>query len=296
MRASIMLVCAVLFLGVKANACSGCGGAMGINLSDLLGLSNRSTLSLGWSSASYQGNHGSDRLSDQYYSGRISARINTAQNWTFSLALPYWHKTRTVSEEKRSLSGVGDLFVSATYRMNNKLWSNQALQWHLGAGLLLPTGAYKENLHDSGLPQSYNVGTGALGAAAISNMMFSWQNYNVQWSNLFLYLTDSKDDYQLGDQWKSKLILSRQISLSSMDLTFATGAMFEFVSQEHYANDRPVADSGSKALLIPVSLSLAYKQTALQIGLDAPIYQNIINNELELQPRWNAQLTYLIFK
>lgn len=144
MRASILLVCAVLFLGVKANACSGCRGAMGINLSDLLGLSNRSTLSLGWTSTQYRGAHGSDRLLDQYYSGRISARINTAQNSIFSLALPYWHKARTVSEEKRSLSGIGDLFVSVTYRMNNQLWSNQALQWHLGAGLLLYSGVSKQ--------------------------------------------------------------------------------------------------------------------------------------------------------
>jgi hypothetical protein len=193
------------------------------------------------------------------------------------------------------MSGLSDVRVLGSYTIfgNREVGDNSTIFLEVGAGMKLPTGRYDANIHDSNLPENFNLGNGSFGYIFQPNFVWKYKKNGLVFNGNYTYNQSSESGYHFGSQISSQILLFREFSLtSSLKLIPNIGTQYERIGVDTYNNGNSVHGTGGEGIFGAGGLTVRYKSLRASFTYSEPLQEDYSQGEVEAQRRLSAQLTF----
>jgi hypothetical protein len=220
----------------------------------------------------------------------LSGTVRIAQRWQLKTILPYcWNSQQKEGSIYRS-SGLGDIQLSSTYFLVNRVDSTGKYRFRLalGGGVKLPTGTYTMP-HDDRLILFPGTGTidGLLhGACFLQRNKWSFS------SEISAMIRGANQyHYSPGSVINTTLFAQRQHN------NFSLFSGFQFARNGNdYLLQVAAADSPTKGSILSAVFGATAKwnQLVFQGNAHIPLYQSLGGGETTQKQAFNVSITYLL--
>lgn len=295
-RIALMGALCIMLSQQQNYACDACGcGIAGSGIGVMTSYRNN-FVRLSWQSARYESlaEYGSGS-SDHFQIVDLAGRYYLSDRLKVTMNLPYRINHRVNTNENTLRNGLGDVRITANYSWLNN-WLNKdgsSLLFETGLGLKLPTGTYDPDIHDSNLPENFNLGQGNLGIVFEPTLVYSRQRWGIALSSSAQINTASADGYKFGHQWISGLNFFHEFNIGKVEIIPQLGANGEYISRDRYKNDNYVHGTGGKGLFANAGLNIQQDSWLVGIQYSVPLRQNFSQGEVESKNRLAVQLSYI---
>ncbi|GAA5222028.1 hypothetical protein GCM10025777_26590 [Membranihabitans marinus] len=251
---------------------------------------------LGWQSAHYQSiAENSSGSEDHFQLLDLTAQYYLTDRLKLWANMSYRTNERYNSLEHQEVSGISDSRIMVNYSLVNNYLTKNGSSWlvDMGLGLKIPTGKYNPDIHDSNLPENFNIGNGHVGFLFQPRAVFTKNSYGIVFSNHNQINTASRDGYQYGSQFSAQLTFFKEQSIWGLDWIPQLGLGSEYIQRDHYKNGNSVHGTGGKGVWAMAGLSVKWANYLIGVNHSLPMVQNYSQNEVEAQQRWAIQASFI---
>lgn len=226
----------------------------------------------------------------------VPEHYNTVQLWgRFPItekidlygSLPYHFHERDTSP-KQKLSGIGDLSVSAIYKIN--LDSAQTHHIYLGAGIKIPIAKFDETTVDSYNP-SFQRGTGSWDYSAILNYTLMRSQWALAFSTDYTFKNQNKKYYRFGDQWNTALTGYYIHNFSKFTLSPRLGIATEKYLQNVQVGEK-IPHTGGYLILGKLGAEASFNRFNLGIEGQLPLKSALSDNYVKIKNRFSIYVNF----
>lgn len=277
-------------------SCDICGCNLGNHGIGLMHAFNSNQISLRYSLNSFKSSQqANNRVGDHFNSFEMSFSYFLTSKLKLMAYVPYQLNQRTLNGKQQQIQGIGDvrLSVSQTIFDKVKLGEQTILHLEAGATVIFPSGNYKESIHDLELPENFNLGRGSYGLGFTPQLVLNHKNTGVLWSANYQYQFKSVSGYHFGNQFSSQLLVFYEKNFSEYTKWIPfTGVHMEMAQNDQYANAVEVHGTGAKALYLAAGMNLKWKSFMTGLSLALPVYQNYSGGETISRQKLSCQVFY----
>ena len=287
----LVLVLVVFAQYLYACDACGCSSSMGFDLSYNF---RYNSISVVYSKNAFQSNLGRTvELRDQFNTVSFSGRYYISDKVALLAIIPYHFNKRTDIESQQSVSGIGDARFLTSYKLIDSNKESKKIYLDAGIGVKVPTGRYNANIHDTNLPENFNIGNGSVGLMGQINFLYTLKDWTMGVSNIYTYHLEASSGYLFGNQNLFQFNLSRKIDLgNSVQLHPTIGIISETIMKDNYAAGSEVIHSGGNGLFCNMILGLRLKSIYLGASFSPALTSNYSNNEVIAKSRMALQMNY----
>lgn len=287
----LVLVLAALTQYLYACEACGCSSTMGFDLSYNF---RSNSISVIYSRNAFESNLGrAVELKDQFNTMSFNGRYYVSDKIALLAVIPYHSNQRTDIESKQSVSGIGDARFLASYKLIDSNKKSRKIYFDAGLGVKLPTGRYDAKIHDTNLPENFNIGNGSVGLLGQFNFLYTLSTWTIGLSNVYAYHLESSSGYLFGNQNISQINFSRRIGLSkTVQLIPTLGLLSEVILKDTYANGIEVNHSGGQGLFGNMNVGVRIKNFYFGASYSPSLTSNYSADEVIANSRMAMQLNY----
>lgn len=287
----LVLVLTVLTQYLYACEACGCSSSMGFDLSYNF---RSNSISVVYSKNAFESNLGrAFELKDHFNTISFNSRYYVSDKIAILAIIPFHSNQRIDVESQLVISGIGDARFLASYKLIDSNKASRKIYFDVGLGVKLPTGRYNANIHESDLPENFNIGNGSVGIMGQFNFLYTLKNWTLGLSDIYTYHLESTSAYLFGNQNISQLNLSRRIELSkTVQLIPTIGVTSEVILNDVYASGIEVNHSGGQGLFGNMNVGLRFNNLYLGASYSPPLTSDYNNDEVIAKPRMTMQLNY----
>ncbi len=250
-RIAVLFIC-IIGLGVnKSNACDVCGcGISGIGIGMMTSYRNN-FVRLSWQSARYQSMAEYGGGSEDFFQLiDLSGRYYLNERFKVNMNLPYRINHRVNTSEDRYVYGVSDMRILGNYSwIDNLLMEDgSSLLFETGLGLKLPTGEYDPKIHDTNLPENFNIGQGNYGLLFEPALVYNANPWVFSVIGSGQWNSRSRDQYQYGHQYAGRVAAYRNFYIGQVTIVPGIGVSAESIGKDHYKNGGSVHGTGGQGI------------------------------------------------
>lgn len=280
-----------------ALACDACGCSIGGNGIGLLGIYRTNFVGLGWQTVHFQSapRHGAGS-EDYFHTLELSVRYHLSDRFKVLVYQPYRlnHRLNSDGSDQR-LDGMSDTRILGSYTVfqNQMLGSQTSLFLEIGAGLKLPVGAYNPHIHDTNLPENFNIGNGSWGYIIQPSLVLTHQKVGIVLNGIYQHHSRTELDYRFGHQLTGQLLFFAEAALND-NLKFIpnAGLTLEQITDDRYANDKPVSGTGGNGTFFSAGLNVKLGNWMIGTAASLPLEQSYSNGEVDAGSRLSAQISF----
>lgn len=289
------LVFVTLTFSSKLHACESCGCGIGNWSSGLLTDFRNNYVRLGYFHSGFKSNLVSSNHTDRFDYFELLTRIKISKKIRIMASMPYKLNSRTINTNVQTLSGIGDLRLIGSWIITNSLSikKESSLFIEAGGGIVVPTGKYNAKIHNSELPENFNLGNGAIGYTLQGSGIYQYKGFGVLNNYNFTYYATSSSGYQFGRQFGISLTLFKDIEIHNIKLIPYFGATKEVNAKDQYQTNILVDGTGGNGLFILTGLNVKYNNLYFGFSWATPSYENYSNKENKALNRFSCQVSYL---
>lgn len=286
----VLVLTALTQYSYACEAC-GCSSTMGFDLSYNF---RSNSISVIYSRNAFESNLGrAIELKDQFTTMSLNGRYYVNDKIALLAVMPYHSNQRTDLESKQSISGIGDTRFLASYKLIDSNKESKKIYFDVGLGVKLPTGRYNAKIHDTNLPENFNIGNGSVGLLGQFNFLYTIKNWTMGISDIYAYHLESRSGYLFGNQNIFQLNFSRRIELNkTVQLIPTIGLLSEVILKDTYAAGLEVNHSGGQGLFGNMNIGVRLKNFYLGASYSPSLTSNYNNDEVIANSRMTMQLNY----
>lgn len=292
----ILLAMFGLWSNFTALACDACGCNIGSNSLGLLTAYKNNFIGLGWQMASFHAIPEHGNANDDFHIIDLSIRYHLSERMKVLLHQPYRINVRENEGVTDGLNGISDTRILGSYTIlkNRKINKNATLFLEMGGGVKLPTGKYDANLHQTNLPENFNLGNGSWGYLAQTNMVFNYKKVGFVFGGNYQHNGRTSSGYQFGHQLTIQSMVFWEHKLTkSIKLIPNAGVFSEWVTNDKYANNNTVTGTGGNGTFASVAVNLQQNDYLLGFSYAHPLAENYSDGEVQAKGRLNVQLSFI---
>ena len=278
-------------------ACDACGCSISGNGMGMLTAFRNNFIGIGWQQTSFHGdpNHG-DGAKDYLHTVELSVRYHFTDRLKVLLNQPFRINQRSIEGETRSISGISDTRIVASYTFLNrkKIGKNARIFFELGGGLKLPVGKYDADLHETDLPENFNIGNGSWGYIVQPNLVLNHKNTGLVIGGLYQYFGKTSEGYRFGSQLSTQVLAFHSFKLSEkIKLLPNAGLNAEWITEDRFANEKTVTGTGGQGVFATAGINLKSNNFIMGVAYAQPISQDYSHGEVTAKGRISCQFSYI---
>lgn len=250
------LVLAAFFIAsTPAIACDACGcSGMTVGFGDL-SFYNQHSVGLRYSMRQFNTGTG---ISDYIHQVDVNAGYVLNSKWSFSAIMPYIYAERNQTETQRSIQGISDITLKASYFLLRLGDEKKSHRLKLSGGLNLPTGKF-EDREETLIPQNFQIGTGGLDFQGEIEYLFGFKNWVAMSQARYLYNSKNPSDYKFGNQASIQALVAYKIPLKKMAIVPLAGISFEYFERDINARYFYQYGTGGESINAQVGVQIKIK-------------------------------------
>jgi len=296
MNKRILLLWGLLFGTNLLLACDVCGCSANGYGAGLLSAYRYNTMSVRWFYSPFEQvlNQGIP-TKDGFNRVDFNLRYHIRGRWIGSLVQPYQWNHRMGPDRSFTLDGLGDFRFTLSYVLldNILIGEKGQLYWEYGAGLKAPTGKFDDDIHQSRLPENFNIGNGSWASLWQTSILYNWSQFG--WATNMAYQLNGRteEDYHFGNQLSlSSMCFVRQSLSESAELIPFAGIFYEKIHQDLFYEDNAAHATGGEGYYLTAGLNTKYRDFLLGCSIFTPFQQNYAEGEMQAKTRLTLELTY----
>jgi len=295
-RITLLTIFGMLFWQ-SATACDACGCSISGNGMGILTAFRSNFIGLSWQRSTFQGlpGHGGGGT-DYFHTVELSARYHFTDRWKVLVNQPYRINQRKLEGETDGIQGLSDTRIVASYTILNrkKLGDETSLFFELGGGVKLPTGKYNPDLHETDLPENFNIGNGSWGYILQPNLVLNHKKSGLVFGGLYQYFGKTDNGYRFGSQLSTRLLAFNEVKLSDkITLLPNAGLSAEWIVEDQFFNDKTVTGTGGSGVFANAGINLKSEKFLFGVTYAQPISQSYSHGEVEAKGRIACQFSYI---
>jgi len=300
---SIILILFITFYAQSSKACDACGCAMTGNYGGIYPQFTKNIFGVRYSNRSFDhpntdfNFNGSSRvLRDEFNSMEVWGRFYPHPRIQVFAFVPFRSHTREETERTTTISGIGDLTLSANYTIFNTADSADAKISHallIGGGIQLPTGKYiqKDELKIT-LPAQFQVGSGAFAYSLNANYTLRYKKFGLN-TDLFAKFNEVNErSYEFGNQYAATGSVFYKMNASGKAFLPNVGLSYEYYAQDTEF-DRLKEDTGGDVALVNLGLDVYLDRIFFSASAQIPVIQSLPYSQPAGANRLNLGVAYL---
>lgn len=269
----------VLLYMNEAQACDVCGCSIGNGFSSVLPQFHTNFIGLRQGFTRSEATHPDENAvhKESSYTAELWARYYVHKRVQVLASLPFNKKTSDAGTSASTTNGIGDLQLSMNYTLINRNRHTQRFKqlWLVGAGVKLPTGAWKQSVNNDLLPEAMQPGSGSLDY--IYTTMYTIRYRKVGWSNDVQYRINYENgrSYAFGNKLTagSRIFYWKNIR-KNCNVIPSTGVLMEKMGYD-YQYGQAQQGTGGQVVSASIGCELYYKRVALSCFGSYPIQQQL---------------------
>lgn len=286
----------VLLYMKNANACDVCGCSIGNGFSSVLPQFHTNFIGIRQGFTSFETTHPDENTvhKESAYTAELWARYYVHRRIQVLASLPYNVKTSHEGITGTRTRGVGDLQLSMNYTLINRNKDTQRFKhlWLVGAGVKLPTGAWRQSAGDDLLPEAMQPGSGSLDY--IYTTMYTIRYRKIGWSSDLQYKINYENgrSYAFGNKLSagSRVFYWKNIR-KNCNVIPSTGVLMEKIGYD-YQYGQAQQGTGGQVVSASLGCELYYRRIAISCLGSYPLQQQL--GYIKAMPRLQLT-TSLIF-
>lgn len=280
-----------------SKACDACGCSISGGGIGLLSAYRYNYIGLQWYRSAFATipGHGQG-ADDSFNTFELSFRYHLSDRLKVLINQPFEVNTREVEGQSRSLQGLSDTRIVVNYTLfkDVPIGKKAKLYAEIGTGLKLPFGKFDPDIHDTDLPENFNIGNGSLGYLFQSDLILSINKSGIVWSTNIQINDQTERGYSFGNQLSSQGLVFHEIQIKEKwSIIPNTGLYAEWLSSDQYANKNTVEGTGGNGVFFTTGLNVKRNKWVLGMTVSLPVSQNYSNKEVEAGNRFSCQTTYI---
>lgn len=234
-------------------------------------------------------------VQDNFHQLDLSCRYSITKRIRLMAQLPFAYKIRKVENEQQIEQGLGDISISAAYVLlaNKAIFWNTNLYLEAGVGTNVPTGKYDKDLHDKNLPESFNLGTGAFGYTAQTNVVWTYQKIGLVANALYQLNTKTEAGYKFGNQFTTRITGFKAWDSGKIQWIPNVGLGLESLAKDRFANNKAVPETGGHSLLAYTGINIKTEKWLAGLSYGIPLAVEYAAENTEVKGRISCQLSFL---
>lgn len=299
----VILVFFSAILSTQSKACDACGCAMTGNFGGIYPQFTKNIFGVRYGNRSFDhpntdlNFNGSSRvLRDEFNSIEVWGRFYPHPRIQVFAFVPYRNHTREETERTTTISGIGDITLSANYTVFNTADSIEARVRHallFGGGVFLPTGKYMQK--DERLitmPAQFQVGTGAFAYSLNTNYTLRFKRFGLNLDFFAKFNEENERTYEFGNQFASTASVFYKINTSGIAFLPNIGCSYEYYEKD-IEFDQPKEDTGGEVALVNLGLDLYMDRVFFSASAQIPFRQSLPFSQPASANRLNIGVAYL---
>ncbi len=233
------------------------------------------------------------KSSDFLSTWNLNGIWSPSDRWQLQAQIPLRLQTRVTGQERNSRFGPGDSWVVGRYA----LWvsnpdSADTRSWiSLGGGLKLPTGEFRPDQDNQGLPVNSQLGTGSVDFLAELRAQVSREAWSFQAEAAFRYNLENAEEYRFGQQVTGALDARWYLPDEERRFGLLGGLYGEYFgkdSQHRYWRN----DTGGRGLFATAGAFGSIGSWSAAIRYRAPLAQEYADGKVKALGPADVNLTY----
>lgn len=279
-----------------AYACDACGCSIGGNGIGLLSNYRNNYIGLGWQLGRFNSVPGHGLGSeDQFHTLELSLRYHFTDRFKVLAFQPYRINRRLNSDQsEQQLSGISDTRILGAYTLlRDAALGTVKVFWEAGAGVKLPVGTYNAHIHDTNLPENFNIGNGSWGYLLQSNLVLIQRQLGLVLNGTYQHNGPARSDYQFGHQLTGQALVFAEANIGNrLQLVPNAGLSLEQITTDRYANGKSVSGTGGRGTYFSGGINLKAGNWIFGAAASLPVEQSYSHGEVEAQPRLSTQILF----
>ncbi len=214
-KKSLLILTLSLAISSYSKACDACGCGIGSVYWGILPNNNLNYLGLWWQHQQFKTHLDHDDVlhpeSREYFNTlELRGRFYLTDRLSVMGLVPVGFHRRQQLNEWINLNGLGDISLMANYRLINtadSLVGSIRHQLEIGAGVKLPTGAFRAIDAEEEVNPNWQLGSGSWDFLASANYTALMGKVGLQTNLTYKYNTTNADDYRFGHRLNGMLTL-----------------------------------------------------------------------------------------
>lgn len=294
------LLIALLLGGLRVHACDVCGCAAGP-----ISLGNVSTF--GYHYFGFQANYLQTRslheasifnpayLSQQkFISGNIQGKLQINKRISLLGSLPVWSKTSIEQNQEQTINGIGDLSTQLQFTFYQKSDSAKQVLFNIASGVKAPTGLWKGRESEV---QNLYPGSGSWDYPTSLQGMYNGKKSLFIGDVNYLYRNYNKKNFRFGDSFSSAFSAQYIWNKGNSRVFLGAGLQYTLLLTDRVKNSSSVVTNNhGDFLTLDPKITLLVKRSMIKAQIGIPLYQNLGNGNVHLNPILQIQFIQLIQK
>ncbi len=207
--------------------------------------------------------------------------------------VPLQHLTRENNGVNETLSGMGDITLLALYEVARTNQPQNALQHKLlaGGGFKLPTGKSSYSVDGESNP-NFQLGTGSWDVSFQAVYILRYRMMGLNTDVSYRMNGTNENDYRFGDRYNFSVTAFHVFESGKIAFMPAVGIASEWAKKDA-SGEFYRSQTGGKATLSHVGLDVYRQQWNLGFSWQHPIRQNLADELLSVNERFQVQLNFL---
>lgn len=285
-----MGIVALLYMS-NTYACDVCGCSISNGFSSVLPQFQANFIGLRQSFTHFEVTHPGEQVvhKESSYTAELWARYYVHRRVQVLFSLPFNKKTSIADNGMTQTHGIGDMQAGLNYTLINRNRDSQRFKhlWLVGAGVKLPTGAWKQTLNDDLLPEAMQPGSGSIDY--IYSTMYTVRYRKIGLSNDLQYRVNYGNgrDYAFGNKFSAgSRVFYWKRTKKNCNVIPSTGVLIEKIGYD-YQYGQAQQGTGGQVLSASLGCEFYYKRIALSCLGSYPLQQQL--GYIKAMPR--VQLT-----
>lgn len=280
-------------------ACNVCGCGVGNYHYGILPQFQKNFVGLRYRYRSYlshlEDGHMAHHSSETFQSAELWGRFYPVERLQAFVFIPYNINERQEGSKMTYLRGIGDVVVSANYNIINT-YDSTASNWKhnllAGAGVKLPTGAFRKLEDGLTINQNFQLGTGSVDL--LLNLIYTVRYKRMGINTEFTYNVNgtNRDEYHFGNTSRTGLSAFYILNAGSVTVMPNAGVSIE-TYEDNSQFGEPFSDTGGWAILYQAGIESYYRNFAFGLSYQDPGRQELFSGKVISKSRFAAHLTVM---
>ena len=290
----LMLLCSQALM-----ACNVCGCGVANYHYGILPQFQKSFIGLRYRYRSYvsqlEEGHAAPYAYETFQSAELWGRFYPARRVQAFVFIPYNFNNREEDDKSTSLTGLGDIVISANYNMLNSYDSTNSVLKHnllIGGGVKLPTGKFRAIEDGLTVNQNFQLGTGSVDLlfSMIYTLRYKKAGFNTEFT--YNFNTTNKDDYHFGNTSRTGLSVFYVLNAGALTVMPNAGASLEtFKNNKQFGQE--FDDTGGWAALCNAGIESYFRNIAFGVSYTHPGKQELFSGKVTSNDRFATHITVM---
>ncbi len=235
---------------------------------------------------------------DYYKTVELWGGISIGNKWQLLAFAPYQINNQKTDDGIKNLNGLSDITLLANYKLLDKIKMNGSKstqqQLLIGAGIKLPTGKYKIDIHN---PETEigdvnsQLGTGSTDFLLNATYDVRFNKFGINTTANYKINTTNNEDYHFGNRFNVSSLAYYQVSLKKSVLAPNAGFIYQHSGENHFSSQK-VDQTGGYLAMAVAGAELSFKSMAIGANIQLPFSQNFASGQTESKTRGMVHVSF----